>query len=66
LDIRIPADTAIFPYRYVSRRHSKNKYCFGMPVSAEPMAAKIPDIPSRAAAGSCIAFEKTHALAAGE
>jgi hypothetical protein len=37
-----------------------------MPVSAEPMAAKIPDIPSRAAAGSCIAFENTHALAAGE
>jgi hypothetical protein len=49
----------------VFRRHSKNKYRFGMPVSAEPMAAKIPAIrlepPPEAAS-----FGKAHALVDGE
>jgi hypothetical protein len=54
------------PWRdYVFRRHSKDKYCFGMPVSAEPMAAKSPAI-RLAPPPEAASFGKAHALVDGE
>jgi hypothetical protein len=44
---------------------SKNKYCFGMPVSAEPMAAKSPAI-RLAPPPEAASFGKAHALVDGE
>jgi hypothetical protein len=51
--------------RYVFGRHSKNKYRFGMPVSAEPMADKSPAI-RLAPPPEAASFGKAHALVDGE